>query len=606
MSGLKAPGTPWQQGRGPQGGSSTKAQMVGGVSPRLAAAAITSNDVADSARELGREIEAMAKTMFEQDMVADLHRRKADYQEKMEAIVRDPENGILTLKGGDAKDVTKRFDDQASALNEELLEGLSGKYLGIAKNTLSGVRNNYKRVVAQHELTQRDNMHEAARKRQEKGMKAMVVARASSTNEAQLADAINAEIAMTMQNFKGGPEQKKTEILRLKQLAWGIALKSRIGVRPEEALDLMSRIKSGEDEYWKAENLDSELLVSMHAEARDAYISIMGQGYKDQVSQYGLEAATKAIQSDRWLSEAEKGGLIREARQIKRSQIADMEAARRLKNQRLRDAVVSHWVEGKQYTDKDFFDLGFRGKDLESVKAAQSSFFKKEPKKTDIPTLLRLMDSAEHGWTDPETGKHAPFKTEDLARPEFKEDLGNITKEDLFGKVLPAIKKAGERGPSVQTVRSNAKSVFKTRIKTVYGKDSDKLWQAEDQWNVNYDTLTKKLGREPTTEELSEMGNKMMSDVVIGSGAWTNKVGKRWEVRSSLRTKGDGIPLPIKEKMIERLRQKGFVNPTDEQLFKIYSDPANAKWLGEIANEPAETSITQMYEAAHVADSDNW
>lgn len=581
---LRAPGTPWQRGAGPRGvGSQPRASMVQGMSPQLAQAAATAGlEATNAARELGEEVEAMAKRMFEEDRVTELQERKATFQEKMEAIVRDQDSGILTLKGGNAKGATKSFDEQAQAVMEDSLAGLSGRTLNTAKNTLHAVRMNYMQVVAQHELSQREAMQLAARTHQEKSMLSTVAARASTENEAKLTDTINAEIMLTMQNFKGGPEQRKAEVQRLTQEAWGVALRSRISARPMEALELMARIKSGQDTFWKAENLGADLLVAMHGEARDAYVSTAGQRYKDQVEQYGLEVATKAIQGDKWLSEAEKGGLIREAKQIKRALISDVQNARTLHVQALRDTVVSNWVQGKQYTDKDLFDLGFRGKDLENAKDAQKSFFKKEPVQTDTGTLLALVNLAENGWTNPDTGKHSALKQEDLARPEFSKALANVTKEDLFGKVLPAIKKSEERGAGVQKVRADAKSVFNSRAKSIYGKNSDQLWQAEEQWNINYDALTKKLGREPSAEELSQMGNEMMSNVITGSNFWGKTSSRRWEARYAIRTEGKAlVPEEAREAIVKQYVDKGLEAPDEETIFQRYTDPRNADWLEE-------------------------
>lgn len=600
-SALRAPGGAWEQGGGPSvAPSQPRAPQQKGLNTAAIQSALGRNDVAEAMDELGQDVQALAKQIHEQDMAADLQSRKVDLQEKFNTIVSDPKSGLINLKGKDAMGVQGTFKQHAELLKDDYLDGLGGRYIKVAENVFRGVRSDFMRVMAKHELNERDAMYAAAQKGQETSMMSTIAAAASSDNDAYLDGKILSEVQLAMVNVKGGPEQLKAKKQSLLMKGWGTALRAKMQLHPESALELMARIKAGDDPYWKAENFDSELLVSMYGEARDAYKSTMGANYKNMVEVHGLEAATKSIQEDAWLSESEKGGLIREAKQIKRAQIADMEAAERLSNKQRREGVVTHWVKtGKELTDKDFYDRGFRGEYLEAVKRAQATFFRKAPQKTDVATLLMLSDMAENGWTNPDTGKFESFEQQDLARPEFTKALENITKEDLFGKVLPAIKKAGERGASSQKVRTEALGVFKARTKSVYGKNSEKLWQAEEQWNLNYDALVQKLGREPSSEELSEMGNKMMGEVVTGSGFFGNSSAKRWEARYAIRTEGKSlVPDDAREAIIKKYVEAGLPEPDTETIFQRYVDPRNAAWLAEALNDNSGE--------AQAADIDLW
>ena len=582
MSGLKAPGTPWQQGRGPQSVTSQpKAQMVQGISPRLAqSAAMAGGDMAEAVNDLGKQVEAMARKMFEEDMVADLQEKESGLQEWIDTLLKDPDSGVLTLKGGDARGVTGKVDDQIKERIEAMVGGLSGNYREIALMKLHGVRQDMKRVVAQHELVEKQKWREAMGEASHMAALSRVREKATSENIGQIAKSIEASVNGSIINAVGGPEQKKLMKMKRTQELWGQFAESRITNKPEESLALIASIKEGDDPFLKAENFSPAMLGELEATARDAYVSTMGQRYKDQVEQFGLVAATEAIQKDPWFTEAEKGGLIREARQVERALISDADTARRIANQQRDDRLTTLIFSGKSVGDKDLYDMGYRGGDLAHAKATRDAILRQPPKQTDIPTLLMLVDLAENGWTDPEIGKHRAFETYDLARPEFTKALGAISKEDLFGKVIPLSRKSKELSSSDQRTRSDAKKVFNARTKSFYGKDDDKLWQAEDQWNANYETLRDKLGRTPTTEELSEMGNKMMGEIVVSSGVFGNTTSKRWEARYAVRTEGANmVPEAVREAIIKQYLDAGMPEPDNEAIFQRYTDPRNQAWV---------------------------
>lgn len=310
MTVMRAPGTPWQQGRGPQRvGDQPRAQMVQGISPRLAqSAAMAGGDMAEAANDLGKQLNAMARRMYEEDMVAELQKRKAGFQEELDALVqRNPDGtGLLDLQGDDTKGMGAKFEEVSQELMDRYLDGVGGQYRTTLKTALHGARSNYKRGVFRHEMAHRDKRLEQNRDAAVKSMTSTLVMASTAHDENYLMDIKNAEIKMAMHNFKGDEGMTALELQRLDKLATLTIYNARIAARPEDALTIWKQIESGESPLWVAENLDSETLISMKAKARSVHLANKGLEYENIAKDHGPQKALEMLEGDSTVGELDR------------------------------------------------------------------------------------------------------------------------------------------------------------------------------------------------------------------------------------------------------------------------------------------------------------